>query len=324
MMSVLKRKLHTLFNTPRIFMKKFQSTFLFSLLPDKLALKIQYKNIFLKDLDLDNPKTFNEKLQWLKLYNRKPEYSMMVDKYAVKEYVASVIGEEYIIPTYGVWDKFDNIDFDSLPERFVLKCTHGSGDVVICKDKRFFDKVAAKRKLDKSLKTDYYKIGREWPYKNVKPRIIAEKYMEDDKTSELRDYKFFCFDGIAKALFVATDRQKDNEEVKFDFFDIGFNRLDVKQGHPNAQICPDKPETFDEIKLLSERLSKNIPQLRVDFYEVNGKAYFGELTFSHFGGFMPFNPEEWDDVFGSWIDLSACKRKNTQRTFNDNKRSTRT
>lgn len=304
-MNVIKRKIHTLFNTPRIFMKKFQSTFLFSLLPDNLALKIQYKNIFLKDLDLDNPKTFNEKLQWLKLYNRKPEYSTMVDKYAVKEYVASIIGEEYIIPTYGVWDKFDDIDFDSLPEKFVLKCTHGSGDVIICKDKSRFDKNYAKQKINKSLKTNYYKIGREWPYKNVRPRIIAEKYMEDKETSELRDYKFFCFDGISKSLFVATDRQKNNEEVKFDFFDMEFKHLNFKQGHPNAATCPKKPKAFDEMRCLAEQLSKDIPHLRVDFYEVDGKVYFGELTFFHFGGFMAFNPEKWDYSFGDWIDLSG-------------------
>lgn len=304
-MNIIKRKFNTLVHTPRIFMKKFQRSFIFPLLPDKLALRIQYKNIFLKDLDLDNPKTFNEKLQWLKLYNRRPEYSTMVDKYAAKEYVASIIGEEYIIPTYGVWENFDDIDFDSLPEQFVLKCTHGSGDVVICKDKSNFDKKAACSKLKKSLKTNYYKISREWPYKNVKPRILAEKYMEDEKTAELRDYKFFCFDGVAKALFVATDRQRENEEVKFDFFDVDFKHLDVKQGHPNAGICPEKPKTFEEMKRLAELLSNKIPQLRVDFYEVNEKAYFGELTFSHFGGFMPFNPEEWDEIMGNWINVPA-------------------
>ena len=144
---------------------------------------------------------------------------------------------------------------------------------------------------------------REWPYKNVKRRIIAEKYMEDSKTAELRDYKFFCFDGVAKALFIATERQKAGEEVKFDFFDMNFNHLDLRQGHPNAAICPDKPLKFDEMRVLAEKLSEGIPQVRVDFYEVDGKVYFGELTFSHFAGMVPFEPEEWDYKLGEWITL---------------------
>ena len=189
-------------HTPRIFMKKFTASPVFKILPDKMALKIMYKNAFLKAIDLKSPKTFNEKLQWLKLYNRDPEYTKMVDKYEAKKYVASVIGEEYIIPTYGVYNSFNEIDFDALPDQFVLKCTHGSGDVVVVKDKDSFDKAAAEKKLTKSLKTNYYKISREWPYKNVKPRIIAEMYLEDSCDSHaddpsyepgLTDYKIFCF-----------------------------------------------------------------------------------------------------------------------------------
>lgn len=255
------------------------------------------------NLDLDNPKTFNEKIQWLKLYDRKPIYTSMVDKYTAKQYVADRIGEEYIIPTLGVWDKFDDIDFDDLPNQFVLKCTHDSGGLVICRDKNFLDKQKAKEKIERSLKKNYYWSGREWPYKDVKPRIIAEQYMEDTRTEELRDYKFFCFDGVAKALFIATERQKEGEEVKFDFYDMNFKHLDFRQGHPNAAECPAKPETFNEMRKIAERLSKGIPHLRVDFYEVNGKAYFGELTFSHFSGMVPFDPEEWDTTFGEWIKL---------------------
>lgn len=272
-------------------------------MPDEEYLKKLYKINMGKELNLSNPTTFNEKIQWLKLHDRKPEYTMMVDKYEVKAFVAEKIGEEYIIPTLGVWDKFGDIDFDELPEQFVLKCTHDSGGLVICRDKKHFDKVAAKKKIEKSLSRNFYYTGREWPYKNVKPRIIAEKYMEDTKTSELRDYKFFTFGGVAKALFIATDRQNSTEETKFDFFDMEFRHLDFTNGHPNADVIPEKPEKFEEMRMLAEKLSKDIPHLRVDFYEVNGHTYFGELTFSHWSGFVPFNPECWDNIFGSWISL---------------------
>lgn len=270
---------------------------------DDRYLKLQYRSVFGKPLNLEAPHTFNEKIQWLKIHDRKPEYTMMVDKYEVKKYVADLIGAEYIIPTLGVWERFEDIDFDALPNQFVLKCTHDSGGLAICRNKAEFDIEEARRKINKSLGKNFYWMGREWPYKDVKPRIIAEQYMEDTKTEELRDYKFFCFDGVAKALFIATDRQKEGEEVKFDFYDMDFKHLDFKQGHPNAAVSPAKPETFDEMRQLAEKLSKGIPHLRVDFYEVNGKAYFGELTFSHFSGMVPFNPEEWDETFGSWIKL---------------------
>ena len=270
---------------------------------DKTYLKLQFRAQMGKWLDLENPQTFNEKLQWLKLYDRRPEYTMMVDKYAVKAYVAQQIGREYIIPTLGVWDRFEDIDFDTLPERFVLKCTHDSGGLVICRDKASLDLQMAREKLEKSLKRNFYFYGREWPYKNVKPRIIAETYMEDSHTGELRDYKFFCFDGEAKTLFVATERQTTGEETKFDFFDMDYQHLPFCNGHPNAHCLPEKPKCFDEMRRLAEKLSKGIPHVRVDFYEVDGKVYFGELTFFHWSGFVPFDPAEWDVTFGSWITL---------------------
>ena len=272
-------------------------------IPDKIYLKSRYKARIGKKLNLKNPKTFNEKLQWLKLYDRKPEYTVMVDKHEVKKYVADKIGKDYIIPTLGVWDKFDDIDFDALPEQFVLKCTHDSGGLVICKDKSQLDIEQARKKIDKCLKRNYYWHGREWPYKNVRPRIIAEQYMEDEETAELRDYKFFCFDGVAKALFIATDRSNKEEETKFDFYDMEFNHLPFTNGHPNANSAPQKPENFDKMRELAGKLSENIPHLRVDFYEVNGRIYFGELTFSHWNGMTPFGPEEWDETFGGWINL---------------------
>lgn len=271
-------------------------------IPDEPYLKMVYRGYVGKKLNLENPTTFNEKIQWLKLHDHNPLYTRMVDKYEAKKYVADIIGEEYIIPTLGVWDHFDDIDFEKLPDQFVLKCTHDSGGLVICRDKKQLDKTAAKKKIESSLKTDFYYTGREWPYKHVKPRIIAEQYMEDDETHDLRDYKIFSFDGVPKALFIATERGS-KEETKFDFFDMDFKHLPFTNGHPNADILPAAPKTFEQMKELTAKLSENIPQLRVDFYEVNGRTYFGELTFSHWSGFVPFNPEEWDKTFGDWIKL---------------------
>lgn len=270
---------------------------------DEHFLKKEYKLRMGYELDLNNPITYNEKIQWLKLYDRRSEYTRMVDKYAVKDYVRGIIGDEYIIPTLGVWDSFEEIDFSSLPNQFVLKCTHDSGGLVICKDKNAFDINAAKRKIKKCLKRKYFFIHREWPYKEVKPRIIAEKYMEDSNTKELKDYKFFTFDGTPKAVFIAGDRQKENEETKFDFFDMDFNHLNIENGHPNAKNIPDKPQTFEQMKRIASILGKGIPHVRVDFYEVDGKLYFGELTFSHWSGMVPFEPVEWDGIFGNWIVL---------------------
>ena len=275
------------------------------ILSDKTYLKLAYRLKFNKKLNLKAPQTFNEKLQWLKLYDRKPKYTKMVDKYEAKRYVSDIIGEEYVIPTLGVWDSFDKIDFDTLPEQFVLKCTHDSGGLVICKDKATLDLEKARRKIEKSLNTSYYWQGREWQYKNVKPRIIAEQYMEDKETAELRDYKFFCFNGEVKALFIATDRSSESEETKFDFFDAEYNHLPFTNGHPNANELPKKPRSFELMKKLAAELSVSIPHLRVDFYEVDGKVYFGELTFSHWSGMKPFEPDKWDYTFGDWIDLKV-------------------
>jgi len=278
------------------------------IIPDALYLKLRYRARFHQKLNLKNPKTFSEKIQWLKLYDRRPEYSMMVDKYEVKKYVADLIGEEYIIPTLNVWDSFDEIDFDTLPDQFVLKCTHDSGGLVICNDKANFDKEAAKKKIEASMKAKYYYHGREWSYKNVKPRIIAEEYMEDATTKDLRDYKFFAFNGDVKMLFIATERQEKDSETKFDFFDMEFNHLPFRNGHPNADVPPAKPQNFELMKELASKLSKGIPHVRVDFYEVDGKVYFGELTFCHWSGLMPFEPHEWDEKLGSWLELPQKTR----------------
>lgn len=274
---------------------------------DRKYIEYVWKHRMNYPLNLDNPQRYNEKLQWIKLYDHRDIYTTMVDKCEAKKYVAPIIGEQYIIPTLAVWDKVEDINTDNLPNQFVLKTTHDSGGVVICHDKTKFDLEKAKKKLERSLQRDFYILAREWPYKNVHRRIIAEQYMEDNETKELRDYKFFCFDGVPKALFIATDRQ-NREEPYFDFFDMDFNHLDMRHGHPNAPHLPEKPKCFEEMKVLAAKLSKGYPHIRVDLYEVNGKVYFGELTLFHHTGMVNFEPEKWDDIFGSWLDLSQIKK----------------
>ena len=272
-------------------------------IPDAIYLRIKYYCRMGKRLNLKNPRTFNEKLQWLKLFGRRPIDTTLSDKYAVKEYIAKTIGNQYVIPLLGVWDKFEDIDFDKLPNQFVLKCTHDSGGVVICKNKDTFNVESARKILRRGMRHNFYVFSREKAYRDIPRRIIAEEYREDTKTGELRDYKFFCFDGEPKALFIASDRQMKGEETKFDFFDMEYNHLPFTNGHPNAKVLPEKPVCFDEMKTLAAKLSKGIPHVRVDFYEVDGQVYFGEMTYSHWGGMTPFEPEKWDYIMGSWINL---------------------
>lgn len=283
---------------------------IFDFLSDKAYLKLKFRLIMGRKLDLKRPATFNEKLQWLKLYNRREEYTMMVDKYLVREYIAKTIGEEYLIPLIGVWDRAEDIDFEKLPERFVLKCNHNSGlGMCICKDKSRLDIEKARKELHMGMAQNYYLNGREWPYKDVPRKIIAEQFMEDRSTGELRDYKFFCFNGRVRALFIATERQRPGEEVRFDYFDAEYNHLNLKQAHPNAKRVPEKPVCFDKMKELAGKISRDIPHLRVDFYEANGKIYFGECTFFHLSGMSEFHPDKWDKIFGSWLKLPDKKEE---------------
>ena len=277
-----------------------------NILSDKTFLQKKYKLRMNKKLDLSNPQTFSEKLQWLKLYDREKIYTKLVDKYEVKSFVAKTIGNEYIISTIGVFDKFEDIDFSKLPKQFVIKCTHDSGGLVVVKDKNEINIKEIKKQINKYLNRNFYYLNREWPYKNIRPRIIIEKYMEDNKTKELRDYKFFCFNGKVKFMFIATDRSK--HETKFNFYDLNFKLLPFKQHYPNDDRQIEKPANFDKMISLAEKLAKNIPHVRIDFYEVNGKIYFGEFTFYHFAGFMPFEPELWDKKIGDMIDLSLVKK----------------
>lgn len=276
-----------------------------SFLPDKLYLRLFYFSTTGRKINFKNPKGFNEKLQWLKVNDRRAEYTKLVDKLAVRAHIKDVLGEEYLFPLLGSWESFDEIDFDALPNQFVLKCNHDSGSTKIIKDKAALTKEeieAMKESYTKRLKEDFFYAGREYPYKGIKPRIMAEALMTDaaDKEKSIEDYKFFCFDGVPKIMFVATDRSTD---CKFDFFDMDFNHLDIFNIHPNAEKAIAKPAMFEEMKEIAAKLSQGMKQVRIDLYELNGKIYFGEYTFFHGGGFQLFQPEKWEQQLGDWIVL---------------------
>ena len=278
-----------------------------SVFGDELFLKTKYRLIFARRLDLEHPTTYSAKLQWLKLNDRRSEYTRMVDKIEVKKYVASVIGDEYIIPTLKMYDSVNQVNFDELPKQFVIKCTHDSGSVIVCKDKDKLDKKKALEKLNKGLKQNFYYQTREYPYRSVKPRLIAEQYMEDESGYELKDYKIFCFNGQPKMSFVASDRQKEGEDTKFDFYDLEWNHIPVTNGHPCSKNGIPKPKNYEKMLEIAAKLSEGIPHVRVDLYNINGKIYFGELTFFHWSGFMPYEPDEWDYKFGSYLQLPSVK-----------------
>lgn len=280
--------------------------FLSPILPDRLYLCCKFYIRMGKRLNLSKPQSFNEKIQWLKLYGRTNDNVIMSDKYAVKQYVSDIIGTKYVIPLLGVWDKPEEIDFDSLPNQFVLKCTQNSGlGMYVCKDKSKMNKEAVLKGLRRGIKEDYFLPSRDYCYKDIPHRIIAEEYKEDKKTKELRDYKFFCFDGEPKIFFIASGRSKGEHNVTFDFYDMDYNHLPFTNGHPNSKEPLEKPSGFEEMKRLAATLSKGMPHVRVDFYEANGQVYFGEFTFSHWGGMMQFEPEEWDYKLGEWIKLPS-------------------
>ena len=256
------------------------------------------------EIDLDNPQTFNEKLQWLKLHNRRPEYTMMADKFSVRDYVAKQLGEEYLIPLLGVWENPDEIDFDALPNQFVLKCNHNSGlGMCICKDKSTLNIEKVKAELRKGLAQDYYLCGREWPYKNVPRKIIAEKYMEEEDGSDLRDYKIHCFHGEPQFILVCSDRFADGG-LREDFYDTSWKRMDLRRPqHPNSAQGTPRPEKLEQMLEKARILAKSIPFARIDFYVINQKIYFGEITFFPASGFEKFEPEEADRKLGAMLKL---------------------
>ncbi len=276
-------------------------------LPDEQYLKIKFYENTGEKLDLKNPRTFNMKMQWLKLHNRNPLYTQLADKYSVRSYVEKCIGKKGLNELYGVYSSFDEIDFESLPSQFVMKCTHDCGSVLICRDKKKFDFISARKKISRALKKNYYWEGREWPYKDIKPRIIIEKYLHDDGSDELKDYKVFCFHGIPQVIQVDFDRFRNHRR---NLYDTQWNYLGYTTLYPTD---PDyriaKPVCLEKMLEDARKLSEGIPFVRVDFYVVNDVPLFGEMTFFHGGGMEPFKPKEWDYRLGKWLELSRSVRR---------------
>lgn len=270
--------------------------------PDRLYLKLLYWACMGERLDLGNPRTFNEKLQWLKLYDRRDEYTTMVDKVEAKKWVAERIGEQYVIPTLGVWERPEDIDFDALPDKFVMKTNHDSGQVCICTDKSKLDREKVRREMAASLRRDYYLTGREWPYKNVRRRILAEQYLECGSSSDLVDYKFFCFGGEPRFIQVIQNR-RTRETI--DFFDLEWRHQEFVglSVSSRAEQMPEAPETLAEMIAVARAVAVRNPFSRIDLYEVNGKVYFGEITFYPAGGFGRFQPEAYNEIIGEMISL---------------------
>lgn len=278
--------------------------YLLRFIPTEPYLKLVYRIKMGKKLNLEHPITFSEKLQWLKIHDVHPEYTKLVDKYEVRNHIAKTIGEEHLIPLLGVWDSFDEINFDELPNQFVLKCTHDSGSVKII-NKDNMDLKYLKHFFKGRLRFNGYPFSREYPYKNVTPRIIAEAYMQDSTTNDFRDYKFHCFDGKIVMLEVVLNRLSQEEEKTNDFFDSEFNHLDITEYPcPHAGITPQKPEKFELMKRIAELLSSGKPYVRIDLYEANGVVYFGEFTFFESGGYIFYQPEHWNTDLGDLLVLS--------------------
>ncbi|MBQ5592702.1 MAG: glycosyl transferase [Clostridia bacterium] len=278
------------------------------ILPDKIYLKKLYKQRTGKKLNLRNPKTFNEKQNWLKLYDRRPEYTVMVDKYKAREYIAEKIGEEYLVPLLGVWDSPDEIDFDALPNEFVLKCNHDNG-VIICRDKSRLDIEKTKEELRYRLSRDYYKKLREWPYKKIKRKIVCEKYISEIDSDCLTDYKFHCFNGIPQYMYVVTTQ---NNETYLDYFDMSYKPLPIIHSvHPRSPENSffSKPDNYEEMKNIAAKLSEGLPYVRVDLYNLSGKIYFGETTFFPTGGFAELFPEKWNLILGDCLKLPPKHRR---------------
>ena len=275
---------------------------------DETALRMLYRAHMGKKLDLENPQTFNEKLQWLKLHDRNPLYTKLVDKIAVKDWVAKRIGPQFVTPTYAVWENVDDINLDTLPNQFVLKTNHDSGSVVVCRDRDSFDFEAAKKELRRSLKRNFFYFGREWPYKGVKPRVFAEEYLHPaEGQNDLTDYKFYCFNGEPFFLYVSQGLENHaTARISFLSMDWKFAPF-TRSDYAPFETLPKKPRSFDKMVQLSRILAKRIPFVRADFYDNCGTVLFSELTFSPCSGLMPFNPPEWDEKIGGLLDLNRLQ-----------------
>lgn len=277
---------------------------------DERYLRLTYRLMIGKKLNLNNPQTFNEKLQWLKIHDRNYQYTNLVDKIEAKKIVGKVIGEEYIIPTLEICDSFDEIDWEKLPNRFIIKCNHNSGGVIVVNDKKDLDKDSLRTHFNKLLKKNYYYNGREYPYKNIKPKIMIEENIQNANTKkQIDDYKLMCFNGKVKCSFVCSNRDS-KEGLCVNFYDEDWNPMPFERHYPKNKREFPKPKEYNKMVELAEKLSKNIPFVRVDFYVVNDKIYFGELTFYPGSGMEEFTPDEWDYILGTWLDISNVKGKN--------------
>lgn len=305
---MIRQKIKKVKNNPWILAEYILRQPLAHYIPDKIFLKIMFYIKVHYFPDLNNPITFNEKIQWLKLHDRNVRYTAMVDKSTAKKIAENMWGEQYIIPTLGIWDSFNQIDFDLLPNQFVLKCTHNSGGVIIVKDKKTLNRNTAKKKIEKSLKENYYYNSREWPYKNVMPRIIAEKYISQSEQDSLNDYKLMCFNGEVKCSFTCSNRF-GKEGLYVNFYDKDWKPMPFIRKYPKNPVEIKKPQNYEKMVELAEKVSKNIPFLRVDFYECNGKIYFGEFTFYPGSGMEWFEPFEWDRKLGEMISLKQILEK---------------
>lgn len=297
----LMNSLYKIIKDPKLILSYIISTKYFNRVPDKAYLEMKYRIKMNKKLDFEKVKSFNDKLQWLKLYDRKDDYPYLVDKYHVRKFVKEKIGEEYLIPLVGVYDGLSELDFSKLPNQFVLKATHDSGSVIVCKDKSKLNIKEVQKKLNKSLKTNFYYRHREWTYKNLKPRIICEKYMEDRSDRDLKDYKVFCFNGEPQIIQVDFDRFTSH---KRNLYDLNWNYLSVEyKCSTDENVKIQKPKKLEEMLDLSRTLAEKLTFIRIDFYSINNKLYFGEMTFYPEAGFGKFKPEYYDLILGEKLIL---------------------
>ncbi len=305
-MNILIRRISKVISNPYIVIQRMAAK---NIIPmdDRTFLAWQFREIMGYEWDYKNPRTFVEKVNWLKLYDRNPKYINMADKYEVKAIVKDMIGDQYIIPSYGVFDNFDDICFENLPNEFVIKCTHDCGSVEIIDDKSNLDINKLRTRINKRLRKNLFYYSREWVYKDVKPRIIIEKKITSDSIGDVRDYKFYCFNGYVKALLLVSNRQNKENGPYMDYFDADFNHLDyTNHWHPQAPYNLERPDNFDEMVRLASILSEGIPTVRVDFYNIDGDIFFGEFTFYDKGGYSKMHPDNWDIEWGELIDLSLA------------------